>query len=93
MIDISVDVDMSEKEVSLKADTTHEVPIYDYDRLKNKPTLNGATIQGDMYETDPTVPTWAKNPEKPQYTPEELNALDQNNVITLEEIDEIFKGL
>lgn len=31
-----------------------------------------------LEETDPTVPDWAKNPEKPNYTAEEVGALPKN---------------
>lgn len=34
-----------------------------YNKLFNKPTLNGKIIQGDMHEIDPTVPEWVKNLE------------------------------
>lgn len=34
-----------------------------YNKLINKPTLNGKVIQGDMNEIDPTVPEWVKNLE------------------------------
>ena len=33
-------------------------------------------------ETDPTVPDWAKQPEKPGYTAEEVGALSQNSLQT-----------
>ena len=37
----------------------------DYNKLKNKPTLNGKEIIGAMKEEDPTVSGWAKEPTKP----------------------------
>lgn len=65
----------------------------DYEQLKNKPRLNGKEISGDMYETDPTIPEWAKAQNKPSYTPEEVNAVNNDNAITIEEIEAIFNGL
>lgn len=47
----------------------------DYNNLRNKPTLNGRTIQGDMQEADPTVPDWAKAPVKPVYSADEVGAI------------------
>lgn len=91
--DISLDVDQPSETVSIETGEVSEIVSDDYERLKNKPTLNGVVICGDMYESDPTVPQWAKSPDKPQYTLEELKAVGEDNVITLEEIDAIFNGL
>ena len=65
----------------------------DYEKLKNLPRLNGKKIIGNISERDPTVPDWAKNPEKPHYTAEELGAVNSADAITLEELDKIFNGL
>ncbi len=46
-----------------------------YNDLSDKPTLDGETIQGDMHEQDPTVPEWAKAPEKPQYSADDVGAI------------------
>lgn len=91
--DISLAVDPPSESVSIETGEVSEIVSDDYERLKNKPTLNGVVIRGDMYESDPTVPQWAKSPDKPQYTLEELKAVGEDNVITLEEIDAIFNGL
>ncbi len=50
-----------------------------------------SNIEDDLYrrivlleqkeETDPTVPAWAKQPNKPTYTPEEVNALPSDTFI------------
>lgn len=47
-------------------------------------------IQGSIvsYETDPTVPAWAKSPTKPSYTAEEVGAMPSDaelNNITYDE--------
>lgn len=43
-----------------------------YKELSDKPKLNGKTIDGNVNESDPTVPAWAKQPEKPKYTVSEI---------------------
>lgn len=78
---------MTEIELEMENDTELRIEceqIYimdDYEQLKNKPRLNGKEISGDMYETDPTIPEWAKAQNKPSYTPEEVNAVNNDNVI------------
>lgn len=49
----------------------------DYRKLSNKPTLNGTELVGNVDETDPTVPAWAKSPVKPTYTAAEVGAVTQ----------------
>ena len=48
-------------------------------------TIKGAVedylAQNPIQETDPTVPAWAKQPEKPTYTAEEVGALPAGTVI------------
>ena len=63
---------------------------WDYNALKNKPTLNGKTIQGDMQENDPTVSEWAKEAKKPTYTPDEIGALGKGDAIPLEWLAKLF---
>lgn len=90
---------MTEIELEMENDTELRIEceqIYimdDYEQLKNKPRLNGKEISGDMYETDPTISEWAKAQNKPSYTPEEVNAVNNDNAITIEEIEAIFNGL
>lgn len=62
----------------------------DYNSLKNKPTLNGQTIQGDMQETDPTVSDWAKEAKKPTYTPDEVDAVSKDDAIPIEWLAQLF---
>lgn len=93
MVNVEIEVDSQNKAVALETKDTCTVTENDYERLRNKPKLNGVVISGEMEESDPTVPSWAKAPNKPQYTPEELNVVGEDNVITLDEIDAIFRGL
>lgn len=60
-----------------------------YNDLTNKPTIptvptkvsaftNDAGYLTGYTETDPTVPSWAKNPTKPTYTASEVGAIDSS---------------
>ncbi len=59
----------------------------DYDDLSNKPNIPAKTsdLTNDSgfisQETDPTVPSWAKQETKPTYTASEVGALPDNTVI------------
>ena len=81
------------EEIELKATEPKKVYENDYEKLRNRPKLNGAVIEGNMKETDPTVPAWAKENKKPTYTCEDIGAISENDAMTLEEIDYIFKQL
>ncbi len=37
----------------------------DYEKLKNKPKINGVELVGNYEEVDPQVPSWAKEEEVP----------------------------
>ena len=67
----------------------------DYNKLKNKPTLNGREITGAMEEEDPTVSGWAKEPTKPSYTAEEVGAIknDEIKAISLDELNSLWEGV
>lgn len=80
-----------EEQMSLTVDENVKGTVGDYNDLLNKPTLNGKEIIGDVVETDPTVPAWAKNSTKPEYTSEEVGALNVDDTISLHDIDEMFK--
>lgn len=53
---------------------------------------NGIKI-GDEEETDPTVPTWAKQPTKPTYEAEEVGAVGEEDTISNAEIDAIISAI
>lgn len=87
---VSFGLSQPEFEVKMEDDNTFETGYdekitisQDYDDLKNKPTLDGKTIQGDMHEQDPTVPDWAKAPEKPQYSAADVGALPADAIDVL----------
>lgn len=48
----------------------------DYRRLKNLPMLDGRPIVDNIQEQDPTVPAWAKQPDKPKYTASEIGMVE-----------------
>lgn len=54
--------------------------IQDLDAIRAGAAL-GATALQSYTETDPTVPSWAKQPSKPTYTPQEVGALPADTPI------------
>lgn len=67
----------------------------DYNKLKNKPKLNGNEIIGEVEEIDPTVPTWAKAETRPVYTPEDIGAMAEGSVtyVSTTELDELWNSI
>lgn len=67
----------------------------DYNKLKNKPKLNGNEIIGEVEEIDPTVPTWAKAETRPAYTPEDIGAMAEGSVtsVSTTELDELWNSI
>lgn len=73
-----------------------------YEELTNKPKINNVTLIGNKTgkdlglldkEIDPTVPKWAKESKKPDYTACEVGAVDINNEASFEQIDSWFKAV
>lgn len=67
-------------EVELKTAEAFRQMEQDYNKLRNLPRLNGSVIRGDVAEQDPTVPAWAKNPVKPEYTAEDVGAVAEKDL-------------
>lgn len=67
----------------------------DYNKLKNKPKLNGNEIIGEVEEIDPTVPLWAKAETRPVYTPEDVGAMAEGSVtnVSTTELDGLWNSL
>lgn len=67
----------------------------DYNKLKNKPKLNGNEIIGEVEEIYPTVPTWAKAETRPVYTPEDIGAMAEGSVtsVSTTELDELWNSI
>lgn len=65
----------------------------DYTSLSNKPQIGGVTLEGNKtakdlglqpageYLADSDVPDWAKQPERPTYTPEEIGAQPEGDYL------------
>lgn len=66
-----------------------------YKKLKDKPSINGTELVDNYDEIDPTVPDWAKEANKPEYTSEEIGAIDRRDEMSLADIkavwDSVFK--
>lgn len=90
---VGLDLNDISEEIDLEMDDEHDHGTSDYNKLKNKPTLNGETIIGDMNEIDPTVPEWAKAETKPTYTYQEVEAVGAENEIHMSEIDRMFTAV
>ena len=85
---INLDVTIPNQDIALS--TEAYTGSRDYEKLMNKPTLNGKEIVGDVQEEDPTVPLWAKSAGKPTYNAQEVGAVSTNDAITLAEINDMF---
>jgi len=90
---IGLDASTPGDSVALGVSSVHEVVTDDYAKLKNLPKLDGITIIGNVSEKDPTVPSWAKTTNKPNYTAEEVNAVDNNAEITTASIDAMMSAI
>ena len=82
--------DLSEDVMQAIRDSSDLAPVAssgDYNDLINKPEIPSkiSDLQNDSnfltQETDPTVPSWAKQPAKPSYTAQEVGALPSDTVI------------
>lgn len=76
-------VEVENLEFSMDGNSGVKPPV-SYKELLDKPKLNGETIDGDMNETDPTVPAWAKTPTKPEYNAEEVGAIPEGAMVQLD---------
>ena len=91
MIQMELSVEQEEITMEIQEVFENKGGETDYERLNNLPRLNGEVIKGDMKETDPTVPSWAKQKTKPAYTAEEVGALSADAEVSYEEIDKWFE--
>ena len=90
---IQMELSVEEEEITMEIQEVFESKggEKDYEKLNNLPRLNGEVIKGNMEESDPTVPAWAKEKEKPKYTAEEVGAVSLDDDVSYEEIDKWFK--
>lgn len=89
--DFLVDVDIIDDNTEISFDVAGDA--IDYNMAINKPKLNGTTLIGNYDEIDPTVPTWAKNSTKPNYSANEVGAVDKDNNLTAAEIEAIVNAV
>ena len=88
---------VQEKTLPMQSEDAVEVPTgdMDYDKLINKPTLNGKVIEGDINEEDPTVSDWAKEETRPVYSAEDVGAISKDDVveISIEALEQLWNSL
>ena len=92
---LQFEIKKDKESISLDLDEKFIEGTNDYNKLKNKPKLNGNEIIGDVEEIDPTVPTWAKTETRPVYTPEDIGAMAEGSVtsVSTTELDELWNSL
>lgn len=95
MKDIQMNVQDESDKFQVKINEKFVEGTSDYNKLKNKPKLNGNEIIGEVEEIDPTVPLWAKAETRPVYTPEDVGAMAEGSVtsVSTTELDEIWNSL
>lgn len=92
----SIEIDVKDESDHIQFGLNEQyVGTTDYEKLRNKPKLNGFEIVGDVEEIDPTVPTWAKAETRPVYTPEDIGAMAEGSVtsVSTTELDELWNSL
>lgn len=92
---IDIQVDGNSDDLNLEVKEQYGGGTSDYNKLKNKPKLNGSEIIGEVEEIDPTVPTWAKAETRPVYTPEDIGAMAEGSVtsVSTTELVELWNSL
>lgn len=92
----SIEIDVKDESDHIQLGLNEEyVGTTDYEKLRNKPKLNGNEIVGEVEEIDPTVPLWAKAETRPVYTPEDVGAMAEGSVtsVSTAELDELWNSL
>lgn len=93
VMELDADFDTNEVELEVDMEDIYTVDVggtSDYRKLKNKPSINGTELYDNYNEIDPTVPAWAKQNSKPNYTASEVNAVNRDSFVTESEIDLMF---
>lgn len=92
---LQVEIDKDKERLSLDLDEKFVEGTNDYNKLKNKPRLNGNEIIGEVEEIDPTVPKWAKAETRPVYTADDVGAMKEGSVtsVSTNELNEIWNSL
>lgn len=82
-----------DEEVPMSFGTYTGGGVKDYRYLANKPSINGTELYDNYNEIDPTVPDWAKTEFKPEYTPEEIGAINVDDEMSLADIKAIWDSI
>ena len=61
--------------------------------LYNKPSINGEELIDNYNEKDPTVPSWAKEDFKPEYTAEEVGAISSDDQMSFADIEAAWNNI
>lgn len=95
MKDIEIEITDDSEQLEIGLDQNYLEGTNDYNKLRNKPKLNGNEIIGEVEEIDPTVPAWAKAETRPVYTPEDIGAMAEGSVtsVSTTELDELWNSL
>lgn len=95
MKDIQMNIKDESEHIQFGLDEQYVEGTSDYNKLRNKPKLNGNEIIGDVDEIDPTVPLWAKSETRPVYTPEDVGAMAEGSVtsVSTTELNELWDSL
>lgn len=92
----NIEIDVKDESDHIQLGLNEEyVGTTDYEKLRNKPKLNGNEIIGEVEEIDPTVPLWAKAETRPVYTSEDVGAMAEGSVtsVSTTELDELWNSL
>ncbi len=92
----NIEIDVKDESDHIQLGLNEEyVGTTDYEKLRNKPKLNGNEIIGEVEEIDPIVPLWAKAETRPVYTPEDIGAMAEGSVtsVSTTELDELWNSL
>lgn len=92
----NIEIDVKDESDHIQLGLNEEyVGTTDYEKLRNKPKLNGNEIIGEVEEIDPTVPLWAEAETRPVYTPEDIGAMAEGSVtsVSTTELDELWNSL
>lgn len=92
----NIEIDVKDESDHIQLGLNEEyVGTTDYEKLRNKPKLNGNEIIGEVEEIGPTVPLWAKEETRPVYTPEDIGAMPEGSVtsVSTTELDELWNSL
>lgn len=92
---LQIEINEDKETLTLGLDEKFVEGTSDYNKLKNKPKLNGNEIIGEVEEIDPTVPLWAKAETRPVYTPEDVGAMAEGSVtsVSTTELDKLWNSL